>query len=103
MIDCVWMLEKMIGRYAWGQVSRGGPRPMTPDKFFDANAPFVETVEQASTSGRDAGLRGLHHPWDKPISSPYLDRALRASRHTRPDGAWPWEEAFFPKAMVPAK
>ena len=47
LIDCVWMLEKMIGRYAWGHVSRCGPRPIKREQFFDANAPFVETVEQA--------------------------------------------------------
>ena len=61
LIDCVWMMEKMIGRYAWGHVSRCGPRPMKREQFFDANAPFVETVEQAQALHAAASsLRGLH-------------------------------------------
>jgi hydroxymethylglutaryl-CoA lyase len=101
LIDCVWMLEKMIGRYAWGMVSRGGPRPMTPDKFLDANAPFVETVEQAKhfKLGKEV-YDGCIYPWDKPISSPYLDRALKGQPTYEADGAWPWEEAFFPKPQL---
>ena len=98
LIDCVWMLEKMIGRYAWGMVSRGGPRPMTPDKFVDANAPFVETVEQARHFKLGPkSYEGCIIPWDKPISSPYLDRALKGQATYEPNGAWPWEEPFFPK------
>ena len=98
LIDCVWMMEKMIGRYAWGHVSRTGPRPMTPDKFYDANAPFVETVEQAKhfKLGKEV-YEGCIYPWDKPITSPYLDRALAGLPTYEPDGVWPWEEAFFPK------
>lgn len=98
LIDCVWMMEKMIGRYAWGHVSRTGPRPMTPDKFFDANAPFVETVEQAKhfKLGKKA-YEGCIYPWDKPITSPYLDRALAGKPTYEVDGIWPWEEEFFPK------
>src|ERR1019366_3228090 len=78
LIDCVWMLEKMIGRYAWGMVSRGGPRPMTKDKWLDANAPFVETVEQAKHFKLGPkSYEGCIVPWDKPITSPYLERALK--------------------------
>jgi hydroxymethylglutaryl-CoA lyase len=101
LIDCVWMLEKMIGRYAWGMVSRGGPRPMTPDRFLDANAPFVETVEQAKhfKLGPKAYEGGIV-PWDKPITSPYLDRALQGKPAYEPDGAWPWDEPFFPKPQL---
>jgi hydroxymethylglutaryl-CoA lyase len=105
LIDCVWMLEKMIGRYAWGHVSRTGPRPVKPEQFFDANAPFVETVEQAKhfKLGPQA-YEGCIYPWDKPISSPYLDRAKAGKATYEVDGAWPWEEDFFPKpAMVAAK
>ncbi len=104
LIGCVWMLEKMIGRYAWGHVSRTGPRPIKREQFFDANAPFVETVEQAKhfKLGKQV-YEGCIYPWDKPITSPYLDRALKGLPTYEPNGAWPWEEAFFPKPMVPAK
>jgi hydroxymethylglutaryl-CoA lyase len=97
LIDCVWMLEKMIGRYAWGMVSRGGTRPMTPDKFLDANAPFVETVEEAKhfKLGPQVYEGGII-PWDKPITSPYLDRAMAGKATYEVDGSWPWEEPFFP-------
>jgi hydroxymethylglutaryl-CoA lyase len=98
LIECVWMMEKMIGRYAWGHVSRTGPRPMKPEQFYDANAPFVETVEQAKhfKLGKEA-YEGCIYPWDKPISSPYLDRALQGQPTYEVEGTWPWEEEFFPK------
>ena len=104
LIACAWMLEKMIGRYAWGHVSRTGPRPMKLEQLYDANAPFVETVEQAKhfKLGPKA-YEGCIYPWDKPITSPYLDRVQAGLPTYEPDGAWPWEEAFFPKPMVPAK
>ena len=104
LIACAWMLEKMIGRYAWGHVSRTGPRPMKLEQLYDANAPFVETVEQAKhfKLGPKA-YEGCIYPWDKPITSPYLDRVKAGLPTYEPDGAWPWEEAFFPKPMVPAK
>jgi hydroxymethylglutaryl-CoA lyase len=101
LIDCVWMLEKMIGRYAWGMVSRGGPRPMTLDKFVDANAPFVETVEQAKHFKLGAQVyEGCIIPWDKPITSPYLDRAKAGQATYEVDGSWPWDEPFFPKPAL---
>jgi len=98
------MLEKMIGRYAWGHVSRCGPRPMKPEQFYDANAPFVETVEQAKhfKLGKQV-YEGCIYPWDKPITSPYLDRAHAGLATYEPDGAWPWEEAFFPKPQTREK
>ena len=104
LISCVWMLEKMIGRYAWGHVSRTGPRPMKLEQMYDANAPFVETVEQAKhfKLGPKA-YEGCIYPWDKPITSPYLDRVKQGLPAYEVDGSWPWEEAFFPKPLVPAK
>ncbi len=104
LIDCVWMLEKMIGRYAWGHVSRTGPRPAKVEQLFDANAPFVETVEQAKhfKLGPES-YEGCIYPWSAPISSPYLDRVKKGQPAYEADGAWPWEEAFFPKPFVPAK
>ena len=40
---------------------------------------------------------GCIYPWDKPISSPYLDRALAGEATYEVEGSWPWEEEFFPK------
>ena len=80
------------------------PRPTKPEQFFDANAPFVETVEQAKhfKLGKQV-YEGCITPWDKPISSPYLDRALKGQPTYEVDGVWPWEEAFFPKPFVAAE
>ena len=98
LIDCVWMLEKMIGRRAWGHVSRTGPFPKKREEFFDANAPFVETVEQAEHFRKGKQIyEGCVVPWDKPITSPYLDRVNAGLLPFEVDGAWPWEEDFFPK------
>ncbi|HJM92495.1 MAG: citramalate synthase [Alphaproteobacteria bacterium] len=104
LIDCVWMLEKMIDRYAWGHVSRAGPRPMKKEQFFDANAPFVETVEQAKhfKLGPDV-YEGCIYPWNEPIASPYLDRVQQGLLPFEADGAWPWEEEFFPKPRFAAE
>ncbi len=100
LIECVWMLEKMIGRDAWGHVSRTGPRPTRPEQFFDADAPFVETVDQAAHFKRGRQVYdGCIKPWDKPIASPYLDRARDGLPAYEVEGAWPWEEAFFPKPL----
>lgn len=101
LIECVWMLERMIGRYAWGHVSRAGPRPVRPEELYDANAPFIETVEQAThfKLGKDRYEGGII-PWAEPITSPYLDRALSGRLTYEAEGDWPWEEDFFPKSKA---
>jgi hydroxymethylglutaryl-CoA lyase len=98
LIECVWLLEKIIGRQAWGHVSRAGPRPMTKDRLFDANAPFVETVEQAKhfKLGPKQYEGGIV-PWTESIKSPYLDRLERGEPMFEMNGNWPWQEPFFPK------
>ena len=101
LIDCVWMLEEMLGRMTWGHVSRAGPRPTRPDQFFSANAPFVETIQQAThfKLGPEQ-YDGCIVPWSEPITSPYLDRVKKGLPPYEVNGSWPWEEDFFPK---PAK
>lgn len=98
LIGCVWMLEGMIGRYGWGHVSRAGPRPVRAGELYDANAPFIETVEQAKhfKLGKQLYEDGIS-PWNEPISSPYLDRALSGQPAYEAEGNWPWDEDFFPK------
>ena len=61
-------------------------------------------MEQAEHFRRGRQLyEGCIRPWDKPIESPYLDRVRQGLPAYEPDGAWPWEEAFFPKPAAPAK
>ena len=89
LIDCVWMLEEMLGRTTWGHVSRVGPRPTKFNQMFDANVPFVETVEQARHFKLGPKLyEGCISPWSEPITSPYLDRVQNGLP------AWPGLEAL---------
>ena len=98
LIDCVWMLEEMIGRTAWGHVSRAGPRPGKPSQLFSPDTPFVETVAQARhfKLGPKA-YEGCISPWSGPITSPYLDRVRKGLPAYEVNGPWPWQEDFFPK------
>jgi len=101
LIDCVWMLEEMLGRTAWGHVSRAGPRPAKLSRLFSANAPFVETVEQAKHFKLGPKLyEGCISPWSEPITSPYLDRVKKGLPAYEVNGSWPWEEDFFPKPSI---
>ena len=98
LIDCVWMAEEILGRQLWGHVSRAGPRPKTPDKFYDINAPFVETLEQVRhfKEGSKA-YEGAVYPWREAITSPYRDRVDKGLPAYEVGGDWPWKEDFFPK------
>jgi hydroxymethylglutaryl-CoA lyase len=98
LIECCWLLERILGRQAWGHVSRAGPRPMHKDRFFDANAPFVETLEQAKHFMYGPRMyEGGISPWAEKITSPYLERLEKGQPMFELDGAWPWQEPFFPK------
>lgn len=70
LIDCAWLLERILGRFTYGAVAKAGPRPMSPDKWFDPNMPFVETLDQAKhfKLGPDAYEGGIY-PWKQPIRS----------------------------------
>lgn len=104
LIDCVWMLEEILGRMTWGHVSRAGPRPTKPSQFFSPNAPFVETVEQAKHFKLGPKLyEGCIVPWSEPITSPYLDRVTKGLPPYEVNGSWPWEEEFFPKPSKAAQ
>ena len=98
LIECAWKLEEILGRQAWGHVSRAGPRPMKKERLFDANAPFVETLEQAKHFMYGPKLyEGGISPWAEPITSPYLERLEKGQPMFEVDGNWPWQEPFFPK------
>ena len=71
LIDCVWMLEEILGRSAMGHVSKAGPRPKTPDKWADPNAPFIETFEHAKWFKLGSSVyEGGIYPWREKIRSP---------------------------------
>ena len=100
LIECVWLLEKTLGRQAWGHVSRAGPRPMKKERLFSANAPFVETLEQAKHFLYGPKLyEGGIYPWTEPIKSPYLERLEKGQPVFELNGSWPWKEDFFPKVQ----
>jgi len=70
LIECAWLLERILGRFTYGAVSKAGPRPTSSDKWFDPNMPFVETLDQAKHFkwGAEAYEGGIY-PWREPIRS----------------------------------
>jgi hydroxymethylglutaryl-CoA lyase len=74
VIDCVWMLEKIIGRPAFGHVSKAGPRPVDPVDFYDPNMPGVESLEEVKhfRLGPKAYAGSKLRPWKEPIAGPFL-------------------------------
>jgi hydroxymethylglutaryl-CoA lyase len=79
VIECVWKLESLIGRPAFGQVSKAGPRPVNPRAFYDPNLPGLESLEAAKhfKLGPKVYEKEGYSPWAKPISGPYY-RGLQA-------------------------
>ncbi len=73
IIDCVWMLERIIGRPAFGHVSKAGPRPTTPQALYDANMPGMESLEAAKhfKFGPAAYAKEGYYPWKQPIAGPF--------------------------------
>ena len=73
LIECVWMLERIIGRPAFGCLAKAGPRPATPEAYYDANMPAVESLEAAKhfKLGPQAYEKEGYSPWKHPISGPY--------------------------------
>jgi hydroxymethylglutaryl-CoA lyase len=71
LIDCVWMLEEMLGRPAMGHVSKAGPCPVDPKDRYDPNMPLIETFDQARhfRLGSEAYGDG-RRPWKEPIPTP---------------------------------
>ena len=70
LIDCVWMLDEILGRTTGGHVAKTGPRPKTLEHWYDPNAPFIETFENARhfKLGPKAYEGGIY-PWREPIRS----------------------------------
>ncbi len=78
LIDCVWLLERIIGRPAFGHVSKAGPRPTQPAEYYDANLPAVESLRAARHFKLGPGALGDegYTPWREPISGPYCADAF---------------------------
>ena len=70
LVDCVWLLEEMIGRRSFGHVGNAGPRPVSRDKWYPMDMPFVETLEQAKHFRLGPEVyEGCLNPWKEPIRS----------------------------------
>jgi len=75
-----------------------GPRPPSVKALYDRNAPFVETLQQATHFKRGPEVYAeAISPWKEPITSPYRERVEQGLPPFEVDGDWPWNEAFFPK------
>jgi hydroxymethylglutaryl-CoA lyase len=100
VIECVWMLEEVIGRSSFGHVSKAGPAPKHTHELFNPNMPFVETYEQAKhfLQGSSAYEGGIN-PWREPITSPFMDRLNKGlPAYTTDPNDWPWNADFWPKS-----
>jgi hydroxymethylglutaryl-CoA lyase len=77
IIDCVWMLERIIGRPTFGHVAKAGPRPMTRSALYDANMPGMESLGAAKhfKLGPATYEQEGYFPWKKPISGPFYQGA----------------------------
>ena len=79
IIECVWLLEKIIGRPAFGHVSKAGPRPVHASEMYDPNMPGIESFEAARhfrlgpNAYADEGL----FPWREPIAGPFYGTPTR--------------------------
>jgi hydroxymethylglutaryl-CoA lyase len=71
LIECVWLLEEIIGRPTSGKTSKSGPPPTEPSAFYDPNLPFVETFEEARhfKLGPEVAEHQVR-PWREPIPAP---------------------------------
>ena len=69
LIDCVWMLEDIIGHPSFGRVSKAGPRPTQKQALYDPNLPAIETLQAARhfQLGPQAYEGKTYFPWAQPI------------------------------------
>ena len=74
IIDCVWMLEEVVGRRLYGHVSKAGPMPRG-SKLYPMDLPFIETEDQARHFKLGTAAYGddTISPWSEPITSPQRD------------------------------
>lgn len=83
LVECVWLLERLLGVPAVGRVSKAGPRP-APGRFYDPNLPAVESLQGARhfKLGPAAYQAEAYSPWKAPIAGPWFhDPAADTSEH----------------------
>lgn len=80
LIDAVWLLEEVLGRPTPGHVSKAGPLPRTPDQFYDANLPLVETHDEAKhfKLGPEVTAHQMR-PWRQPIPDQNRSQSVAVS------------------------
>ena len=73
VIECVWLLERLLGVSAAGRVSRAGPRPK-PSQYYDPNLPAIESLKAARhfKLGTAAYAGETYSPWKQPITGPWF-------------------------------
>jgi hydroxymethylglutaryl-CoA lyase len=73
IIECVWLLERIIDRPAFGHVSKAGPRPANPEAFYEPNMPAVESLDAAKhfRFGPAAYTKEGYSPWKQSITGPF--------------------------------
>ena len=73
LVECVWLLERLLGVPAFGHVAKAGPRPK-PGQYYDANLPAVESLQGARhfKLGPAAYEREAYSPWKAPITGPWF-------------------------------
>lgn len=74
VIECVWLLETMIGHAGFGHVSKAGPRPERPSQRYDPNLPAVESLRGARhfKLGPEAYRDEAYSPWKQQIVGPWF-------------------------------
>jgi hydroxymethylglutaryl-CoA lyase len=102
LIDCVEMVERMVGRRLFGHVSLAGPRPASRESLYDPNMPFIQTMAQAKhfKLGSAAYASG-YSPYVEKIASPYRDRlTLGLPAYDPPSGRFPWQQLFLSESEL---
>ena len=74
LIECVWLLERLLGVTAFGHVSKAGPRPKR-SQLYDPNLPAVESLKGARhfKLGPAAYEGEAYSPWKHPIAGPWFN------------------------------
>lgn len=82
LIECVWLLERLLGISAFGHVSKAGPRP-APDRFFAPNLPAIESLAAARhfKLGPSAYECQAYSPWKQSITGPWFHGPDNDPRH----------------------
>ncbi len=73
LVECVWLLERILGMPAFGHVAKAGPRPRGKS-LYDPNLPAVESLGGARhfRQGPSAYADEAYSPWKEPIAGPWF-------------------------------